>query len=158
MLITISYGWMQYIPVKFSNRQPMLRKKSVQKRESKSITNVEDQITKTKALQQKGFEKNNLNDKNGKELKKVNGKVIRKEMEKKKGTENGKVKRNKKGNGKAKGKVKGNNNKKRIKDVKSRSSQHHMPCMYIFFCFQFPFSIIVQTTHNHFFKIIVLTY
>ena len=64
-LITISYGCMQYIPVKFSNSQPMLRKISVQKRESKSITNVEDQITKTKALQQKGFEKNNLNAKNG---------------------------------------------------------------------------------------------
>ena len=93
-LITISYGCMQYIPVKFPNSQPMIRKKSAQQ-----MASTDEHITKIKSLHKQGFKKDNLNDKKGREKKKKNGKlkIIEKGNEKVKGS------MNEKGNKKVKG-------------------------------------------------------
>ena len=111
-LITISYGCMQYIPVKFPNSQPMIRKKSAQQ-----MVSTDEYITKIKSLHEQGFKKDNVNDKKGREKKKKNG--------------NGKLKRIEKGNEK----VKGSMNEKGNKKVKG------LIIIIQFLCFQCSFSL-----------------
>ena len=110
IVLSISYGCMQYIPDEISNSQPIIGSKSAQhmmEKESKSVTKVEHQITKPKALQQKGFK----SDKKRKEISKLTKTKNLKQKGSQKRTQKDKKKKYKmKGNGKVNVKKNGNGN------------------------------------------------
>ena len=118
IFLSISYGCMVYIPIfpdNLSNSRTMIRKNPAQQ----TISNLENQITKTNSLLQNGFKNNTLIDKKGKDISKLTKtKIPKQQVSKKKsqkdkkskvkGIRKGKGKGNRKGKGKGKRKGKGN--------------------------------------------------